>query len=273
MCIETCRHYSRNQYQIDSPRRLNKMSDQCECPICMDVIDVTKNCVTTECGHKFHCSCLMQNAAHNGFGCPFCRTAMAEEPNEEDDEDQWSDVSDEDENEIYDDYALRGLRFMTNNLEGVAHDILDMHDENEDELEDTQETNNDLPSVTFIANKLAEQGITMEYLVKALLVEHEEYSDMTNSQNDEIDRANSEIFGKIRIIISNYTPSTENTDIPATPVAQRSSAPAAPLLTPSAPAAPLLTPSAPSRQQSSEPKTYATAVTPHRLVSEFMHDE
>ena len=26
-----------------------------ECPICYDEIDPQKNCVTTECGHQFHC--------------------------------------------------------------------------------------------------------------------------------------------------------------------------------------------------------------------------
>ena len=66
-----------------------KMMD--ECPICMDAIDPNKNRVTTECGHTFHCSCLMTNVSHNGFACPYCRTAMAEEV--------------EDENEYNDDYS------------------------------------------------------------------------------------------------------------------------------------------------------------------------
>ena len=57
-----------------------------ECPICYDEIDQLKNCVTTECGHQFHCKCLMQNSATNGFSCPMCRSIMAEE-SESDDED------------------------------------------------------------------------------------------------------------------------------------------------------------------------------------------
>lgn len=253
------------------------MSNQCECPICMDVIDVTKNCVVTDCGHTFHCSCLMQNAAHNGFGCPFCRTAMADQPKEKDDEDQWSDVSDEDENEVYDDYALRGLRFMTNNLEGVAHDILDVHDENEEELEQQeqeQEADIDIPTPAFIVNKLVQQGVTMEYLVKALLVDHAEYDD-SNQYND-FDDINNDIFGKLRIIISNYTPPAPTTPASA-PAPQNTTAdePAIPpaLQTPIISANPLPTPSAPLRQPSSEPKTYMSTITPRRLVSEFMHDE
>ena len=58
--------------------------NQNECPICMDDIIGLSNRVTTECGHTFHCSCLMQNAAHNGFGCPYCRTTMAEIPDDSD---------------------------------------------------------------------------------------------------------------------------------------------------------------------------------------------
>jgi hypothetical protein len=47
-----------------------------ECPICFETISSEINTVITECGHKFHCKCLMQNAMHNGFGCPYCRTEM-----------------------------------------------------------------------------------------------------------------------------------------------------------------------------------------------------
>lgn len=48
-----------------------------ECPICMDAIDMAKNCSTTECGHCFHTSCLVRNVKMNGISCPCCRTAMA----------------------------------------------------------------------------------------------------------------------------------------------------------------------------------------------------
>ena len=57
-----------------------------ECPICMDQIEEGKNRITTECGHCFHASCLMTNVAHNGFGCPYCRTAMAEEVEDEEED-------------------------------------------------------------------------------------------------------------------------------------------------------------------------------------------
>lgn len=54
-----------------------------ECPICYDEIETTKNCITTECGHKFHAKCLMKNARINGFSCPSCRAQMVEVESEE----------------------------------------------------------------------------------------------------------------------------------------------------------------------------------------------
>lgn len=192
---------------------MNALSD---CPICMDAIDINKNCVTTECGHCFHASCLMTNVSRNGFGCPYCRTVMAEEPDDDEDSeyesDMWSDDSSHEE-ELYCDYALRGLRFMMNNLDGQEHDILDVHDEREDQEQESrvneENENNNVPNAAYIAEKLVSQGVTMEQLVKCLLLNHEEYS-----SNNELGDVDDNIFGKMRIIISNYSPD----DQPATPV-------------------------------------------------------
>uniref|UniRef100_A0A6C0CUN5 RING-type domain-containing protein n=1 Tax=viral metagenome TaxID=1070528 RepID=A0A6C0CUN5_9ZZZZ len=77
-----------------------------ECPICMDPIDGNKNSVVTECGHKFHCSCLMKNSCHNGFDCPMCRSAMVEDmedDEEEEDEHEDDDGSYSDDNSHADD--------------------------------------------------------------------------------------------------------------------------------------------------------------------------
>jgi hypothetical protein len=57
-----------------------------ECAICMDVIEGNRNIVTTECGHTFHCKCMMMNVAHNGFACPLCRAEMVDMPEEEEDD-------------------------------------------------------------------------------------------------------------------------------------------------------------------------------------------
>jgi len=173
-----------------------------DCPICMDSIVSINNRVTTECGHCFHTSCLMTSVAHNGLACPYCRTAMAETPEEEEEEeDDWGTIDEDDE--PYSDFALRGLRLFTDNLNGVAHDADDLAEEEEEEDEDEEEEEEEEPKPTpeFITQKLVSQGITMEQMVKVLLLDHEEYS-----ENEEFHRVECEIFGKLRIIISNYHP-------------------------------------------------------------------
>ena len=197
----------------------NNMTAPYDCPICMDEVDFIKNCVTTECGHTFHASCLMTSVAHNGFACPYCRTAMAEEVEEEDDEDYEDD--DATVEEIYGDDALRGFRFFMNNVNGVRHDAEDVEEEEsviEAEMGPRRRTYGDVrfndngemsweeeeeenPTAEFVAQTLTEQGVTVEQLVKALMADHEEYQD-----DDDVERINDELFGKLRIIISNYKP-------------------------------------------------------------------
>ncbi len=178
-----------------------------ECPICMDPIEGNKNCVTTECGHIFHAKCLMTSVAHNGFGCPYCRTAMAEAPLDDDDEDDedYQDDDDEDD-EDDDDDALRGLRLFTNNLNGEEHDENDIEEENvylqDDENTELQEPQAPLPTASFIADKLTQQGVTIEDLVKIMLLNHGEY----DQQSEHLERLEGEMFGKMRIIISNFAP-------------------------------------------------------------------
>lgn len=189
--------------------KITKMSSQIECPICMEVVEITRNCVTTECGHCFHANCLMTSVAHNGFGCPYCRTAMAEVPKEEEeeDEDDWTETSEDEE--MFEEYALRGFRFLFNNLDGIEHDEADIEDENEDEQE-VVDDDESKPSPAFIAEKLIAQGVTMEQVIKSLLRDHQEYE----AHEDEFERNDDELFGKLRIIISNYTPEQA---IPAPP--------------------------------------------------------
>ena len=171
-----------------------------ECPICMDEIE-EKNKVTTECGHCFHTSCLMKNIAHNGFGCPYCRTAMAEQPvdnNTDEDYDEFS-IDEEEEGPDYNDNVLRGARWLFQRVEGeeVDDDEDSVLDEEEEELEDDA-----VPSVDYITEKLIQQGVTMKQLLKSILLfEHIEYQD-----DESFERENNQLFGKLRIIISNYEP-------------------------------------------------------------------
>ncbi len=175
-----------------------------ECPICMDPIEsITRNCVSTECGHCFHTNCLMTSVAHNGFGCPYCRTQMANEVADEE-----SDYGD-DEQEIYepyDDFVLRGLRFFNNNINGEEHDEEDLNQEDIDNLDDDEDEDEDAtqtpPPVSYVAQKLAEQGVTMETLLKAVLCS------VNNYERDfqDFERVENEIFGRVSTILNNYNP-------------------------------------------------------------------
>ena len=167
-----------------------------ECPICYDEIDIKKNCITTECGHTFHCKCLLQNAATNGFSCPMCRATMAEEPELSDDEDDYEEYSDdEDDEEAYDDNALTSFRMFHQQISG--EDV-------EEELEEEPSVEEPLveikPNAAYIAAKLVNQGLTMEDMVKCLLVEHEEYEPDIETN----DSCSNRMFGKFRQIISTY---------------------------------------------------------------------
>lgn len=169
-----------------------------ECPICYEEIDLEKNCITTECGHRFHCKCLLQNAATNGFACPMCRSTMATEPELSDDEDEYEEYSDsEDDEEDYDDNALTSFRMFHQQLAG--EDVEEELEEIplEEDLEPSVEVK---PNAAYIAAKLVSQGLTMEDMVKCLLVEHEEYEPDIETN----DSCSNRMFGKFRQIISNY---------------------------------------------------------------------
>ena len=131
---------------------------------------------------------------------------MAEVPEVE--ESVWSDEEEEEE-EMFDEDALRGFRFFWNLLNGEEHDEDDDADEQQLEewadraaRENEDEIAPNVPSTDFVAQKLQDQGVTFEQLVKAICqTDHEEYED------DELaERIGNELFGKIRIIVSNYTP-------------------------------------------------------------------
>ena len=179
-----------------------------ECPICMDPIETQRNCVTTECGHCFHTNCLMTSVAHNGFGCPYCRTKMAEEVAEENSD--YDDESESEEVEQYDDYALRGLRLFNDNVNGEEHDQEDLDEEEDEENLEQESEAGDVeeaeevppPPVSYVAQKLVEQGVTMEQLLKAVLCSCHDYE----RDYEDFERVESEIVGRVTTILNNYTP-------------------------------------------------------------------
>lgn len=183
---------------IDENKGNKEEKEIIECPICYDEIDPLKNCVTTECGHQFHCKCLMQNSATNGFSCPMCRSIMAEELEDSDSEGEYEEEDGYEEAGEIDDNALTSFRMFHQQLAGdeVEEDPLEEDEVEEEEVEETEPR----PTAEFIAARLLTQGITLEDLVKCLLIEHEEYE----AEGDINERYSDQMFGKFRQIISNY---------------------------------------------------------------------
>lgn len=211
-----------------------------ECPICYDQIEGSINTVTTECGHKFHAKCLMQNVAHNGFGCPCCRAQMVErtldddETDDEDDDDDEeyevdiieydsedeSDDNDSENSEVrlnrqpFSNYALLGLRLFTNRLEDVEHDPEDVMAEYTLTFQ-SQEDQPVIPTIEYITEKLIEQGVTMNQLVHTLAMDHREYENW-----DEAQIVYTDLSERIRRIINDFPDKTVlPNDTPAQPAA------------------------------------------------------
>ncbi len=203
--------------------------EQNECPICMDLISGANNRVVTECGHSFHCSCLMQNTAHNGFGCPFCRTKMAEEPEYDDETNDSSETESIIDYDTFDEYVLTSFRMFHQQINGEEveeeedEDDEDDEDDDEDEDEDDEHEDdnynddNNLPDATYIARKLAERRITFEDLVKNIMyADHHIFGTRYFEYGDRADQ----IYGQIRAVISRYTPPVvveEQTHFPQQP--------------------------------------------------------
>jgi hypothetical protein len=228
-----------NSYQIVLETNTVKMSANqvinVECPICMESIDGLCNRVVTECGHAFHCACLMQNAAHNGFGCPYCRTVMAAEPKEEEDDeddDGWSI-----EETVFEEDALTSFRLFHQRTNGEELEEEELEEDDDWGTDDEEEAVEEpeaqapeaqapvtaeepvaqtpvaqtpvaqtpvrpsVPDSTYMSNKLVERGITYEDLVKHILnLEHDEWGEHYR----EYTRRSDEVYGKFRAVMSNY---------------------------------------------------------------------
>ena len=185
---------------------------ECECPICMDEISGNCNRVVTECGHIFHCSCLMQNTAHNGFGCPYCRTIMAEEPKEEYEEDE-DDYSTEES--LINEDTFASFRMFHQRINGEEVEEEPDDEWIDDEEDEEEEPDDEMPSATYVAQKLVERGLTIVDLVKDILFQ--EHSRVTTQYND-YELRSCEVYGNFRAIISQYRPQNQVQDVPQTQV-------------------------------------------------------
>jgi hypothetical protein len=162
-----------------------------ECSICYEVINAKIDSVITQCEHCFHTSCLMKNVVINGYACPLCRRALGKEDNEDNDADDDSITTTELYPLNHNSSISEGSRIImgevtSRNISPPLVNVLPVIVK---------------PTPAFITSKLVEQGITMEYLVKALLKDHDEYDE----EESEFINIDDDLFGYLRIIISNCT--------------------------------------------------------------------
>ncbi len=48
------------------------------CSLCHNQLNNERNYTVTDCGHKFHTSCLVKNVQEIGIGCPSCSVNIVE---------------------------------------------------------------------------------------------------------------------------------------------------------------------------------------------------
>jgi hypothetical protein len=153
-----------------------------ECPICMDEINPTRNCIITDCNHTFHASCMLKSIVFGNFDCPCCRFELAESPVEDDDED------DEEYNEEEDEYELYvGFRALFVRAEGNEYV--------EEDEEDEQDIVLDIP-LNYFVNKLRTLNYTYEDLVKIIADEV--------CNKDEIEDRSFDLLEKVHELAENY---------------------------------------------------------------------
>lgn len=147
----------------------------------------------------------MQSVAHNGFGCPYCRTVMAEVPEEEE-----SDYGDDEEVEsVFGEDALTSFRMFHQQINGeeVEEEPVEEWESFDDDESNSSESEDEpvMPDAAYMVQKLTERGITMEDLMKTILFEcHSNYGTVYT----EYERRSNEVYGQFRAIITQYNPTS-----------------------------------------------------------------
>ena len=85
-----------------------------ECCICYEIIGATNNC-TTPCGHEFCFKCIVK-CLGNSNACPYCRTALSEEPEVSDEEEDDLDDSDDDSDDETSSYIIQNTEATSNKI-------------------------------------------------------------------------------------------------------------------------------------------------------------
>ena len=175
-----------------------------ECPICYIPIEYNTNCVVTECGHKFHCSCLMTHCSTNGFSCPYCRAKTATNNTDYDDDNSnyQSTIESEDDDDTTNldecmcedcvEYnILKCFRMFYQRIEGEEVEEEYHNPIDEEDNEETEEDNIEYPSIEYIFEKLIIRGYDHNKLLHYILMDYEtqetnstHYSNLPGYTND-----------------------------------------------------------------------------------------
>ena len=148
----------------------------------MEIIDTNVNICTTECGHCFHSNCLIKNISHNGFGCPYCRKILAEKPikmvdldndDNNDNNDNINHIDDQEPDYVYNDYELRGFRWLFNRAYGEDIEQYGYEKPYEDvyleEFYEEKEKIKNLLPTSIIKENMMNNNITYDELIEYIL--------------------------------------------------------------------------------------------------------
>lgn len=127
---------------------------------------------------------------------------MAEVPSEEESDDGYSY---DEEATVFDDDALTSFRMFHQRLNG--EEVEEEAEEWESVIDEDEDEDDELPAepdAAYVAQKLAERGITFEDLVKNIMFQ--EHSNYGNLYSD-YERRSSEVYGQFRAVITQYRPS------------------------------------------------------------------
>lgn len=78
ICYQILYYITTVTVNLNMFQEITDNDEEC-CSICLETINKNKNKVITNCGHTFHCICLIKNVSINGVACPYCRTNISEE--------------------------------------------------------------------------------------------------------------------------------------------------------------------------------------------------
>ena len=169
----------------------------CECPICLDAIIGSNNKTITDCGHKFHTSCLMQNVSLNGFGCPYCRDKLFKPIDKEIVKEPlipYNFHMEEMEN-----YVLRGFRWLDqrNNNDNLEPEYPDYYPNVDENIDDWRGI---MAPLEEVIKELKKSKINNNELIEYILEDYKFENLRENLKNKSFKK----IYTKLRQIDTNY---------------------------------------------------------------------